>query len=83
MVTLVMSLSGTAWAQGPPPVTSECSASLACLRQTVQDLRDYRQFVEDQLALAKSLLQAANQRIAQQQAQIKALAEPGEAPEKK
>ena len=83
MVTLVLSLSGAAGAQDRPVVQSECGASVACLRQMVQDLRDYRQYVEDSLALAKSLLNEANARIAQQAKELEALRVPAPGAEKK
>ncbi len=82
VVTLLLNLSGAAWAQ-ETPVSSPCAASVACLRQMVQDLRDHRQYLEDQLALAKSLVQAANQRIREQAEELRGLRVPGEAPEKK
>ena len=83
VVTLILALSGAAGAQEVPKVQSECGASVSCLRQMVQDLRDYRQYVEDQLALAKTLLQAANERISQQVKEIDGLRSPGPGPEKK
>ncbi len=83
-VGLVLLFSGAAWAQTTPPeVNSTCSQSLPCLRQAMQDLRDYRQFLEDSLALAKSLLNQANLRIAEQAKELQALKEAGAAPEKK
>ncbi len=32
-----------------------CDDNVKCLRERVKDLRDYREFIEDQLALAKAL----------------------------
>jgi hypothetical protein len=49
----------------------------------VDDLRDYRQYLEDQLSLAKSVLNQANQRILQQGKEIEALKKAGEAPGEK
>ena len=56
----------------PPPVVL-CKASPACLQQMVDDLRQYREYLEDQLALAKSLLNDANARIRQQTQEIETL----------
>ena len=85
VVSMLLGL-GMARAEEPatttPPVTL-CRQSLPCLQQMVDDLRAYREYLEDQLSLAKSLLNQANQRIAQQAQQLQALQEPGEGPEKK
>lgn len=50
-----------------------CKASLTCLQTMVDDLRDYRQYLEDQLSLAKTLLSTANARISEQAKEIEAL----------
>jgi hypothetical protein len=41
-----------------------CGQSAACLRYRVKDLQDYRDFVEDQLALAKSLNESLTAQLA-------------------
>jgi hypothetical protein len=45
-----------------------CGQSVACLQQRVLDLKDHREFLEDQLALAKSL----NERLTAQLAACRA-----------
>ena len=40
---------------GQMVVPVACTNSLPCLRNRVKDLTDYREFVDDQLALAKAL----------------------------
>lgn len=78
LAVLMLVWVGTASAQDQP--VPLCRASLPCLQQMVDDLRDYRVYLEDQLSLAKSLLTQANQRIVQQAdelARLKAAPEPG------
>jgi len=60
-----------------------CKASLTCLQTMVDDLRDYRQYLEDQLSLAKTLLGQANARISEQAKEIEALKAKLPPPEKK
>ncbi len=66
---------GAASAADPKPVVL-CKASLTCLQTMVDDLRDYRQYLEDQLSLAKTLLSQAQARIAEQAKEIEALKAP-------
>lgn len=63
---------GAASAADTKPVAL-CKASLTCLQTMVDDLRDYRQYLEDQLSLAKTLLSQANARISEQAKEIEAL----------
>lgn len=74
---------GAAAAQAQPAPVVLCRDALECLRQMVDDLREHRQYLEDQLSLAKSLLNQANQRVSQQLKEIEALKGAGAAPEKK
>lgn len=60
-------------AKAPPASVVLCKASLTCLQTMVDDLRDYRQYLEDQLSLAKTLLSQANARISEQAKEIEAL----------
>lgn len=53
VVWLVLWCFTDVWAQLVVPVA--CTNSLPCLRNRVKDLTDYREFVDDQLALAKAL----------------------------
>ena len=64
----------------PALAQSPCRDSIACQQQRVLDLRDYREWVEEQLALAKALLIDANKTIAQQVAEIRALRDAAGAP---
>lgn len=76
MLAALLLWGGAASAEEPKaPAASVvlCKASLSCLQQMVDDLRDYRQYLEDQLSLAKTLLGQANARIAQQVKEIDAL----------
>ncbi len=41
-----------------------CGDSLVCLRHRVKDLQDYREFVDDQLALAKALNESLGAQLA-------------------
>lgn len=41
-----------------------CGESVACLRHRVKDLTDYREFVDDQLALAKALNESLQAQLA-------------------
>lgn len=66
---MVLLNAGAALAQAPPA----CKDQLPCLQQRVLDLKDYREYLEDQLALAKALLQAANTTLNAKDAEIKAL----------
>ena len=66
-----------------PGAVALCRSSLSCLQQMVDDLRSYREYLEDQLSLAKSLLTQANQRITQQAKELEALKGAGESPEKR
>jgi hypothetical protein len=75
LAVLMLVWVGTAAAEEPIPAPVACRTSLACVQQIVQDCRDYRQFLEENLALAKSLLNAANERIAHQQAELQGLRE--------
>ena len=71
---------GTASADPQAAPVVLCKGSLPCLQQMVDDLRSYREYLEDQLSLAKSLLNAANQRVSQQAKELEALKKAGEAP---
>lgn len=78
LAVLMLVWVGTACAEEPATTvpTTLCKASLLCLQQMVDDLRQYRQYLEDQLALAKSLLIAANERIRQQADDLARRADP-------
>jgi len=65
----------SAWAQEPLVAARACTQNLACMEQRVRDLRDYREFLEDQLALAKAL-------IREKDAEILVLKKPPAKPEK-
>ena len=51
-----------------------CAQSLPCQQQRVADLVDYRAFVEDQLALAKSLVRDLQQQLQAAADRLKACA---------
>lgn len=50
-----------------------CEQSVACLTQRVIDLREHREFLETQLALAKAMLQDAQRTLAAKEAEITTL----------
>ena len=68
----VLDLSVRAFAQPGPsqPPTIEV------LQNRVKDLMDYRNYVEDQLAIAKAVIQQQRTQIEQQQAEIQTLRHP-------
>ena len=62
-------------AYGQPVVAPQsCASSLGCQQQRVADLVDYRAFVEDQLALAKSLVRDLQQQLQAAADRLKACA---------
>ena len=71
-LTALVLWAGAASAADPKPVVL-CKASLTCLQTMVDDLREYRQYLEDQLSLAKTLLSQAQARISEQAKEIEAL----------
>ena len=82
LAVLMLVWVGTAFSEEPATTVPLCRHSLGCLQQMVDDLRSYREYLEDQLSLAKSLLTEANQRLAAQSKELQALRVPGAAPEK-
>ncbi len=62
LAALLVILPFSAGAQMVAP--QPCAQSLACLQQRVLDLKEYREWLEDQLALAKALLQAKEAELA-------------------
>ncbi len=67
---------GTASSEESATTVPLCRHSLPCLQQMVEDLRSYRTYLEDQLSLAKSLLDQANQRIRVQTEELSRLRPP-------
>lgn len=55
------------WAQGPTP-----APTLDAQQQRILDLKDYREWLEAQLALAKALLNETRQALAQKEADLAA-----------
>jgi len=65
LVAVMVALTpGCVWAQGPLPVDAQ--------QQRILDLKDYREWLETQLALAKALLNEARHALAQKEADLAA-----------
>ena len=58
---------GCAAAQGPPPPGP---LPVDAQQQRIMDLKDYREWLEGQLALAKALLNEARQGLARKEAEL-------------
>ena len=67
-LTVASSVRAQGSIQGPLP----CEQRLDCQQQRVLDLKDYREWVEGQVALAKALLNEARQALAQKEADLAA-----------
>ena len=61
-------------AQEPPRFTAPqpCWDNLACLRERVMDLKDYREFQDDQIALLKALNRDLTAELQKARAEIEA-----------
>lgn len=70
IVALMVALSsGCAWAQGPGPMIP---LPPDAQQQRLLDLKDYREWLEGQLALAKALLNETRRSLAQKEAELAA-----------
>lgn len=68
LLALALALSsGCAWAQGPGPMIP---LPLDAQQQRILDLKDYREWLEGQLALAKALLNETRRSLAQTEAAL-------------
>lgn len=65
-------VSSPAWAQGPSPAPLPGQQQMDYQQQRILDLKDYREWLEGQVALAKSLLNEARQILAQKEAELAA-----------
>jgi len=69
LVAVMVALTpGCAWAQGPLPGPLPVDAQ----QQRILDLKDYREWLEAQLALAKALLNEVRQTLAQKETDLAA-----------